>query len=141
MVSDEQAKAVVRVSPDGTVTRLGGHVRRLRRVITPVWPAPPPVSEKPMMICTRQRAQSTAYRLIARTVGQWEKDAGNEGAHYMDKHPFKDEGIVCANCVFYRGPRACELVKGDIDPTGICKLWVIPEGYLKQNNGGNESNA
>jgi HK97 family phage prohead protease len=35
--------------------------------------------------------------------------------------------MVCSSCVFYEGPRACEVVAGDIDPAGICKLWVIPE--------------
>ena len=136
MVSGEQAKAIVRVLPDGTTRNMGGTVRPLRRAV----PHDAPDTGKPQ-ICARQRAQIVAYKLIARTAGQWERDANNEGAHYIEKHPFRDEGIVCANCVFYRGPRACEIVKGEIDPMGICKLWVIPDMYLKSDNGGNNSNA
>jgi hypothetical protein len=135
-VSGEQAKAITRVLPDGTTRNMEGTVRPLRRVV----PSDVPDTGKPK-ICARQRAQVVAYKLIAGTAGQWERGIDNEGAHYIEKHSFRDEGIVCANCVFYKGPRACEIVKGEIDPMGICKLWVIPDMYLKSDNGGNESNA
>ena len=47
------------------------------------------------------------------------------GAHYGPQSPFAAEGLVCANCVFYEGGQKCELVAGDINPAGICKLWII----------------
>ena len=69
---------------------------------------------------------------IVETVGQFQQDIGANGAHYVDGsgNPFAAEGMVCANCAFYQGPKACELVTGEIDPAGICKLWVIPERLL-----------
>ena len=45
---------------------------------------------------------------------------------------FTAQGLLCQNCVFYRGPRGCGLVAGDIDPNGICKLWVIPGSLVKE---------
>lgn len=37
-------------------------------------------------------------------------------------------GPKCGTCVFYESPRACELVKGDIDPLhGRCNAWKKKE--------------
>jgi hypothetical protein len=38
--------------------------------------------------------------------------------------------MVCSSCIFYEGPRGCEVVEGDIAPEGICKLWIIPAELL-----------
>jgi HK97 family phage prohead protease len=76
--------------------------------------------------------QQTLYENLESVVevfGQFDKGVAESGAHYSDAtvNPFAAEGLVCSNCAFYEGPRACELVAGDIDPAGICKFWVIPE--------------
>lgn len=83
----------------------------------------------------RQVLMYEALEDIVETVGAFQKDIGADGAHYVDaaSNPFASEGMVCANCAFYQGPRACELVAGEIDPAGICKLWVIPERLLTMN--------
>jgi dsRNA-specific ribonuclease len=47
------------------------------------------------------------------------------------KFPFKEEGLMCSNCVFYIGGGACEIVKGKIEPEAICKLWIIPQELIK----------
>ena len=79
--------------------------------------------------------QNHLYEVLESTVetfGQFDQGIGAQGAHYVgaDENPFAEEGMVCSNCAFYEGPRACELVEGDIDPGGICKFWVIPETLL-----------
>lgn len=76
--------------------------------------------------------QQTIYENLESVVelfGPFNKGVTESGAHYSDAetNPFASEGLVCSNCAFYEGPRACELVAGDIDPSGICKFWVIPE--------------
>lgn len=68
---------------------------------------------------------------ITEEFGLFDKGAGAKGAHYVGESPFKDEGLVCANCVFYEGGRACEIVAGDIAPEGICKFWIISERLIK----------
>jgi len=73
--------------------------------------------------------QEMQYELIEQVVemyGKFDKTSGADGAHYVAESPYAEEGTICANCSFYRGPRGCELVEGDIDPNGICKLWIIP---------------
>lgn len=72
----------------------------------------------------RQTAQYEAFESVAETFGKWDKSSGPDGSHYVDASPF--DGLACASCAFYEGGRGCELVAGDIDPAGICKLWIIP---------------
>lgn len=67
--------------------------------------------------------------------GQFDQSSGADGAHYADgnNNPFKTDGLVCSNCIFYE-EGACHLVQGNIDPNGICKLWVIPEEKILEKN-------
>lgn len=74
----------------------------------------------------RQREMADNYCDVVETFGEFDQSSGPDGAHYVAESPFKAAGLACQNCVFYRGPRGCALVSGDIDPNGVCKLWVIP---------------
>lgn len=77
----------------------------------------------------RQQKQYEDLEAVTELFGQFDGGIGEAGAHYVDAaaNPFASEGLVCSNCVFYEGPRACEIVAGDIDPSAICKFWIIPE--------------
>jgi len=33
----------------------------------------------------------------------------------------------CAVCTFFIRPRSCQVVRGDISPTGWCKLFDLPD--------------
>lgn len=63
---------------------------------------------------------------IAEKTGKWGKGTDGEGSHYVEESPFQDEGLICANCAFYEGGQACEIVEGGIKPNAICKFWIIP---------------
>lgn len=80
-----------------------------------------------------QRLQYEATEHNVEIAGMYDQTTGGQGAHYApaEANPFKGEGLVCSNCVFYAGPRACEVVAGDIDPEAVCKLWIIPEALLQ----------
>lgn len=82
-------------------------------------------------LTARQRWLYEKLEWAAEVFGPWPAE-GADGAHYMSAsaNPFVNEGMACQNCVFYEGPRACEIVEGDIDPNGLCKFWVIPQSYL-----------
>ena len=73
-----------------------------------------------------------AFEEIAEELGQFGQDAGPHGSHYMAESPFVEDGMVCSNCAFYAGPRACEIVSGDIAPEGVCKFWIIPERLMSE---------
>ena len=66
--------------------------------------------------------------------GVFNQSADADGAHYFGKeaNPFAAEGMNCANCVFYMGGGGCEIVEGQIDPMGLCKLWIIPESLIER---------
>ena len=81
-------------------------------------------------INARQAEMYEAYEDIAERYGKWLKDAGPDGAHYVSRSPFSEEGLLCSNCVFFQGGRMCEVVAGDIAPEGVCKLWIIAQKNL-----------
>jgi HK97 family phage major capsid protein/HK97 family phage prohead protease len=80
----------------------------------------------------RQKQQVLDQNAVVEIYGQYDQTTGANGSHYApaDKNPFKAEGLVCSNCVFFEGGQACEIVAGQIDPNAVCKLWVIPENLL-----------
>lgn len=84
----------------------------------------------------RQELQYSLYEAITELFGKFDQSMGANGAHYAppDKNPFIEDGLVCANCIFYEGPLACEIVQSaplHIDPNGVCKLWVIPQELVR----------
>ena len=82
----------------------------------------------------RQEALYAAYEIIAESFGMFDQSSGADGAHYMseDDNPFIAEGLNCANCCFYEGGQACEIVEGQIHPNALCKLWVIKEELIDE---------
>ena len=80
----------------------------------------------------RQIMQIAQYESIVETFGQFDQTSGANGSHYAppEVNPFKAQGLICSNCYFFEGGRACHLVSGEIDPNAICKLWVIPENLV-----------
>ncbi len=87
------------------------------------------------LLTPRQRALYDKYEGIAEVFGPWKKDAGPDGAHYIEPadNVFAGEGMKCASCVYFRGGNACEIVEGEIHPDALCKLWIIPEGISGDN--------
>jgi len=75
----------------------------------------------------RQLAIMASNESIVYEYGEWSKS----DAHYLEMNPFADQGMICANCCAYEGPRGCEWVDGDIDPMALCKLWVIPTRLIQ----------
>lgn len=67
---------------------------------------------------------------VAELFGKFGKGIDSEGAHYVEQSPFMADNIQCATCAFYEGPRACEIVEGDIAPEAVCKFWIIPNELL-----------
>lgn len=78
----------------------------------------------------RQVAQYKADESLTETFGKYSQDSGPDGAHFMPMSPFAAEGLMCANCAFYDGARACEIVDGDIAPEALCKRWIIPADLI-----------
>jgi hypothetical protein len=81
----------------------------------------------------KEMAENTAES--AMEFGMFKQDSSANGAHYFNgsKNPFKAEGVKCYNCIFFNeDANQCIVVEGQIDPEGLCKLWVIPEDELTE---------
>jgi hypothetical protein len=88
----------------------------------------------------RQKRYAMAMDMIVAQFGVFDQSSQGDGAHYVDGqgNPFKEEGLVCGNCVAFQGNRACRWVSGDIDGLGICRLWVIPEDAIMESGAEDE---
>jgi hypothetical protein len=84
------------------------------------------------LLTPRQNMMYEKYEWIADTFGKWDGGVGADGAHYItaSDNVFKDEGLNCANCVFFQGGGGCEILNMPVEPEGVCKLWIIPEESL-----------
>lgn len=77
----------------------------------------------------RQQEQANDLAEMAVEYGKFDQSTGADGAHYApaDANPFKAQGLMCSNCVFYDELNGCQIVSGVIEPEAVCKLWIIPE--------------
>jgi len=80
----------------------------------------------------RQKMLYDKYEEIVEEYGKFNKSAKANGAHYAPAaaNPFKAEGMICGNCVYFMGGGGCEIVSGTIESDAICKLWIIPENLI-----------
>lgn len=81
---------------------------------------------------SRQTSMMHALLRIRDSLGLWDQGVGSDGAHYIfqSDNVFKDMGLKCGNCIFYRDPASCDIVRGIIQHNGLCKLNIIPEGVI-----------
>ena len=81
----------------------------------------------------RQKMMYDHYEHVVSEYGKFDKSAKANGAHYAPAaaNPFKTEGMICGNCVYFMGGGGCEIVSGTIESDAICKLWIIPENLIK----------
>jgi hypothetical protein len=81
----------------------------------------------------RQKMMYEHYEHVVEEYGRFDQSAKANGAHYAPAslNPFKDEGMICGNCVYFIGGGKCEIVSGKIEANAICKLWIIPQELIK----------
>ena len=78
----------------------------------------------------RQKDQAEETTELAVKHGMFDQSSGADGAHYAPaaKNPFKADGLMCKNCIFFNEDQSqCQVVAGPIEPEAICKMWIIPE--------------
>jgi HK97 family phage prohead protease/HK97 family phage major capsid protein len=82
----------------------------------------------------RQKKQAEDTAEIALEYGMFDQTDGANGSHYApaDANPFKEQGLICGNCIFFdEATSRCQVVSGEIEAEAICKLWIIPENVLQ----------
>jgi hypothetical protein len=77
---------------------------------------------------TRRRVLRAALLTAAveTTLGRAsaEQKMSKAEAEYQDR---PKNGLACAACTLFRPPRACQVVQGDISPSGWCKFFDLPD--------------
>lgn len=72
------------------------------------------------MVMLGRRAVLAAGLVVVEAPGrQTQADAGYQ--------PRPRDGLTCEACTFFRRPRSCQVVEGDISPDGWCKLFDMPD--------------
>lgn len=86
-----------------------------------------------MSLSARQNLLARSYLAIVAKLGPWPKDATNEGAYYIESslNGAKDKGVACKNCVFWKSPNKCAIVRGSIEANAICRLSIIDPERVK----------
>jgi len=49
----------------------------------------------------------------------------SQAAAQYQNHP--RGGLSCVGCTFFRRPRSCQVVDGEISPNGWCRLFDLPD--------------
>lgn len=87
----------------------------------------------------RMASLAATYKKLVSTsleYGRSIRDQGPEKFHYVDtaNNPFLMDGMMCANCTFYDGGSACQVVPGSIEEGGYCKLWLLDKDDSEFNS-------
>lgn len=85
----------------------------------------------------RQKKQAEDTAELALEYGMFDQSSGANGAHYApaDANPFKADGLICQNCIFFdEATSRCQVVAGEIEAEAICKLWIIPDNVIAQRS-------
>jgi hypothetical protein len=97
-----------------------------RKILPP--PFHPPQAGERKVALTRRGVLRVA--LLAATVGTALRQAlaqqkmSKAEAEYQDR---PKNGLACAACTLFRPPRSCQVVQGDISPSGWCKFFDLPD--------------
>jgi hypothetical protein len=92
-----------------------------------------PMPEEWDLLNERQQELAEDLNEIVLKYDKFDKSPYADGAHYAAAalNPFKAEGLMCSNCIFYDElGNGCQIVTGLIEPEAVCKMWIIPESLL-----------
>jgi hypothetical protein len=70
-----------------------------------------------------QGAVTVAAGGVAARAEAQTKSSQQEAAY----QPTPKNGMSCRICTLFRPPRSCQVVAGDIAPTGWCKFFDLPD--------------
>lgn len=77
---------------------------------------------------------------IATKYGKFNEDATGIWAGYTPAAENKDQeiGVHCGNCVLYAGGDQCQIISLSVEPMGVCRFAVLPDGVIKKDFGPTE---
>lgn len=87
-----------------------------------------------ILIPEEQELADTLYYLSEK-YGKFDQDGDGIWAGYQPASENQDAeiGVNCQNCVFYQGGNECQIIALEVEPMGVCRFAVLPEGVVKDN--------
>jgi hypothetical protein len=85
-----------------------------------------------ILIPEEQELADTLYYLSEK-YGKFDQDGDGIWAGYQPASENQDAaiGVNCQNCVFYQGGNECQIIALEVEPMGVCRFAVLPEGAVK----------
>lgn len=82
-----------------------------------------------------EKALHDSLVLIAERFGKFDEDGSGIWAGYTPATQNEDAsiGVKCSNCALYMGGSNCSIIALSVEPEGMCRLAVIPDGYVNMN--------
>lgn len=79
-----------------------------------------------------EKALHDSLVLIAERFGKFDEDGSGIWAGYTPATQNEDAsiGVKCSNCALYMGGNQCEIIALEVEPNGMCRFAVIPDGYV-----------
>ena len=77
---------------------------------------------------------------ISQKYGKFNEDESGIWAGYTPAAENKDQeiGVHCGNCVLYAGGDQCKIISLPVEPLGVCRFAVLPDGVIKKDFGPTE---
>lgn len=87
-----------------------------------------------ILIPEEQELADTLYYLSEK-YGKFDQDGDGIWAGYepASENEVASIGVNCQNCVFYQGGNECQIIALEVEPMGVCRFAVLPEGTVKDN--------
>ena len=91
-------------------------------------------AEKIRQLAPEERQLANALLYIAQEYGKFNEDGTGIWAGYTQakENDNKRIGVMCANCVLYKGGDSCAIISGKVEPEGYCRFAIIPDGVVKK---------
>ena len=82
-----------------------------------------------------EKAFHDAMDAIVAKYGKIDEDGSGIWAGYdsPEENPDSKYGVKCGNCAHFQGGNQCAIIALPVNENGICRLAVIPDGYVNYN--------
>lgn len=83
-----------------------------------------------------ERDMANAILEVVAKHGKFDEDGTGVWAGYIPaaENDRKEIGVYCEHCVFYQGGDSCAIISLPVEPEGMCRLAMIPDGLVGKDH-------
>lgn len=89
------------------------------------------IETAPLM--AEEKELGMALLAITAKYGKFNEDNRGVWAGYSPaaQNDVKKIGVKCENCALYAGGSSCRIIEKTVEPDGMCRFAIIPEGVVE----------